>query len=93
MSLLQAGAKLNQENERGTPLHAAIVTGQVSSSSVLFCSEIVHAPSQVPVVTALLDKNADPQLPDKQWGMKALHAAAFFGKPELCQLLVLRKGE
>jgi ankyrin repeat protein len=72
--LLQAGCKIEQENERGTPLHAAIVTGQVL------------------VVTALLDKKADPQRADKQWGMKAVHTAAFVGKPEIIQLLIARKG-
>jgi hypothetical protein len=72
--LLQAGAKLDSENERGSPLHAAIITGQV------------------PLVTALLDKKADPQHADKQWGMKAVHSAAFFGKPEIVQLLIARNG-
>jgi hypothetical protein len=46
----------------------------------------------VPLVTALLDKKADPQQADKQWGMKAVHSAAFFGKPEIIQLLIARQG-
>ncbi len=45
----------------------------------------------VPLVTSLLDKKADPQEADPQWGMKAIHTAAYFGKPEIIRLLLARR--
>jgi ankyrin repeat protein len=73
VALLQAGALVDKQNERGSPLHVAVMTGIV------------------PLVTALLDKKADAHAADPQWGMRAIHTAAFFGKPEVIRLLIARR--
>jgi ankyrin repeat protein/Ca2+-binding EF-hand superfamily protein len=66
----------------------ASVKGQKDRDSPLHAAILTGV---VPLVTALLDRNADAKHPDPKWGMQAIHAAAFFGKPLVIRVLVGRK--
>lgn len=86
-ALLGAGAELNVRSQGQTPLHLAVSTNALWAQSNKKCSAEEHQQAQLATVKLLLERGADPNIPNVQ-GEAALHTAARMGNVALAELLL-----